>query len=173
MEKVMCRLCLLLLIFFANSFFLHAQTSEYIQVHASAHEMMVGFLGWEHKHPEAMSADKQLALPMPELDVYASSGALVYHGDNAKDDAAYVHNLPYGLKETTTIQLRPSLHDLADMFPELATQWNKIASDPRPTIVSFTFREWDHCKAQNDAIDQIVIRSGKLRIRVIEVQLHK
>ncbi|MDR3776780.1 MAG: hypothetical protein P4K97_07775 [Terracidiphilus sp.] len=169
----MSRLRLLLLIFVANSFLLHAQTSEYIQVHASAHELMVGFLGWEHKHPEVMPADKRLALPIPELDMYASSGVLTYHGDDADNNAMFVRNLLHGSKETKANLPRPSLRDLADMFPELASQWSLIASDPRATIVSFTYRTWDHCKVQNDAIDQIRTHPGRLRIRIIEVQLHR
>jgi hypothetical protein len=144
-----------------------------IIVTASVEELANGYLDWDEHHPNALPAGKTRKLEMPMMDLYSASGASIYFGANSAANAAFLRAFPEGIASTKADGVRPSLKETIAMFPELKAQEADLISGKGYTIVAVTFPNWDHCKEQNEAIAKLRERAAQIKIRIIEVRLHK
>lgn len=150
----------------------HVTSGVYI-VNASVAELADGYNKWQGDHPNVVQAGKSLRVNMPIIDLYSTSGILLYHGEDSATNAAFLRTLPEGIGKAKTSVARPSLKEAIEMFPELKAQEDALLADKRYTIFAITYPDWDHCKDQNEAVAKLRENKAQANIRIIEVRLHK
>ena len=149
-----------------------------ISIDASVNEMNDGYLAWMRQHPGVVPKGTPLKLAMPTIDIYSPEGALLYYGGDSTENAALLRTLPRNIKNVksaalTTSMPRPSLKEAIEMFSALREREAALLSGKRFTIFAFTYPNWDRCKEQNEAIEQLRGRITQSELRIIEVRLHK
>ncbi|GEM_PF-5068306 len=147
-------------------------------IETSVGEMSDAYLAWMRQHPGVVPKGTPLKLAMPTIDIYSPEGALLYYGGDASENAALLRTLPRNIKNVkptalTTSVPRPSLKEAIEMFPALKEREETLLSGKRFTIFAVTYPNWDRCKEQNEAIEQLRGRITQSELRIIEVRLHK
>jgi hypothetical protein len=142
-------------------------------VDASATELLDAYLQWMDHHPEAVPKGNTLKLDMPAIDLYSPTGVSLYYGVDSMKNAAFLRNLPQGIKSAKTDAIRPSLKEAIEMFPALKAQESTLLADKRYTIFAVSYPNWEICKEQNEAVAKLRERAAQAKIRIIEVRLHK
>jgi hypothetical protein len=142
-------------------------------VSASVSDLAKGYLGWQQQHADAAQAGKALKFRMPSIDLYSPSGVSIHHGENSDTNAAFLRSLPNGLNDAAVGGPRPSLKEIIEMFSELKSQEGSLLAAKSYTIFAITYPFEEFCKAQNEAVEKLRERKMKIRMRIIEVRLHK
>ena len=139
---------------------------------ASLDDLFNGYDHWRSQHPNAVPHDKPFRLDVPFIDLYSQSGTSVYHGTDSQKNAEFLDALPQTINSAKSSETWPSLKEAIEMFPEFKAQENSILTDKRYTVFAVTYPDWDRCKSQNEAVQKLRERAGKIGIRVLEVRLH-
>jgi hypothetical protein len=173
-------------------------STSVLTVEAPLQELLQGYLGWMHRHPEAKprtqplipapaqglpKRDSQLApevnplqIEMPSIDLYAPSGVSLYHGTDSAKNAAFLRALPRGIPQgntATTNEVRPTLQEAMQMLAELKLHEATPMAQKGYTVFALTYPGPGRWKAQNEAIQELESRAPRIGIRVIEVRLRK
>jgi hypothetical protein len=173
-------------------------TATVLTVEAPLQELMQGYLGWMHRHPEATHQTQPLipapaqGLPnrdseaasevvpllirMPSIDLYAPSGVSLYHGTDSEKNAAFIRALPRGIPQgntATTDEVRPTLQEAMEMLVELKPYETTPLAQKGYTVFALTYPDTARCKPQNEAIQELESRAQRIGIRVIEIRLRK
>jgi hypothetical protein len=178
-------LCLLFLAGPLVSQSLHAKASSanVVSVNAAVGELLDGYLGWTHKHPELRpGSGSKLAQPgkagapyrilWPTLDIYSATGASLYHGNDSEGNVKVVRALPQLLPKTDAMQIRPTLEEAEAMFPELSHERMPSSARIKYTVFVVNYAKRPACNAQDEAIQQLKKRVAGSRIRVVEVRIN-
>ena len=140
-------------------------------IRISGNEFDAGLFQWMGQHPAVFPKGTVVKVHFPILDLYSAAGVPIYHGDNSEQNAAFIRALPRSVAGAKTESLRPTLKEAIEMFPELKKREQALLSGSKYTAFVITYRDWDRCKAQNDAIAELRKRSRETGIRVIEVEI--
>lgn len=138
--------------------------------HASREQMTDGFLRWADTLPKDQ---RTIRLGMPAIDVYSRSGTLLYHGQDAAKNAAFLRAFPDSLSGAKPSEQRPPLKTIVEMFPEFMRDEPRLLDGSKYTVVAYTYVGWDVAKPQDDAINDLRKRAAQSSVRVLEVRMPK
>jgi hypothetical protein len=135
----------------------------------SSQEFLSRYLGWAHEHPAAYEGQPRINAQIPAIDLYSAAGVLLYYGGDSEKNAAFLRALPRSAAEAKTSAMRPTLQETLALFPEFGAP----PAGMRYAVLATTYPDWDKCKAQNDAIEELKARARKMGIWVLELRLHR
>jgi hypothetical protein len=173
-------------------------SSDVVTIEAPLVELNQRYLRWIHHHPEVMQQPKPLIPPpppgewpnssagsnrdvtpllirMPSIDLYSPTGVSLYHGTDSDKNAKFIRGLPHGIPSGSAVtadELRPTLQEAMEMFSELKQYASAPAAKKEYTVFALTYPDVTR-KAQNEAMEELKNRAGRIGFRVIEVRLQK
>ncbi len=172
-----------LVLFFWLPLSASTDSQHIVRVDASVGELLQGYLGWMHKHPEVRpkpgnqaEAAAPFQIKMPSMDVYSPSGELVYYGNSPSGNPQEIHELPKLISQHSLHldkAARPTLLESFAMFPEIKPYQRTLSGNGRYTLFVLTDAAKPQCRAQDAAIDQLARTMIGTPLQIIEVRLHK
>jgi len=96
----------------------------------------------------------------PSLEVYNSSGLLVYTSTNSTRNVKMLQNLSDGLRHFQPVPAEMPLVKLVEAFPEFQAREEELLRGHHPAVVSVDLAGCEGCSIQAEALDAM---KGELR----------
>lgn len=154
-------------------------SASVVAVDISVDKWLEDYMGWTRHHPEikvsasSTSDPEPVMLGMPYLELFSPTGASLYRGSNAAQNAFFLRALERKVPSRASVSvengLHPTLKEYFDMIAELRPYQAEVRSKKCFIILAITYPDKSFCKVQNDALDKM---KKTPNIRVIEVRLH-
>jgi hypothetical protein len=134
-------------------------------VDASVNELADGYKEFKHGVP--------LKVDLPSVDLYTRDGRSVFHGTNDVSNARFISSLSSGSPiPTAVITRRPTLEEALQIIPALRPFKSRFLSTGHPTLLAFTYPNWQDAANQNKLLAELETRSHA-SMQIIEVRLHQ
>lgn len=142
-------------------------------VDASVNELADGYNEWQGRHPEEFKHGVPLKVDLPSVDLYTRDGRSVFHGTNDVSNARFISSLSSGSPiPTAVITRRPTLEEALQIIPALRPFKSRFLSTGHPTLLAFTYPNWQDAANQNKLLAELETRSHA-SMQIIEVRLHQ
>jgi hypothetical protein len=114
------------------------------------------------------SGSKEREFRFPSLQIYNSSGYLIYSGTDPFRNVRVLRSLPSEIQNLAPIQRRSSLSRLVEAIPEFRAREKDILRTHRPVVVSADLEGCDGCSVQAEALNGM---TAELRRQPVDVLL--
>ena len=147
-----------------------------VSIQAPRREFLDGYLNWIHEHQKG---DFDVVIPTPYIDLYDSSGRSVCYENHPERVPALLHLLlnPAASPVDVRPAKRPSLAEAMNMFSELKPYERRVPGRTRYTVFALSNPDKpdraEASKQQDEAVAELKKHASDLKIRVIEVRIHR
>jgi hypothetical protein len=118
------------------------------------------------------SGSGEQELVFPSLQIYNSSGLLVYKDANSTRNVNVLESLPFSMRGLQPIQGEAPLVRLVEAIPEFQTRKDDIVRGQCPTVVSVDLAGCEGCSVQTEALDAMTadLRMQPMNVLFIHVR---
>jgi hypothetical protein len=109
----------------------------------------------------------------PLLQVYNSSGKLVYIGHNAEANAQFLQELPDDIAGLQPDPSAATLQKVMQQFPEFALKSDAVLQTGKPTVVTVFLEDCHACSVQEQALDNSQQRLHDRGINLLIIHVAK